>query len=212
MNPDNLGRVELKINLIAILAISVIVMGLVYSHYEHSWNKRLEFLLPLCALGAVIYGAYYAGASLKQSIRRGLAQRSFDLIDKLSEVDYVGVRRFINDEIQNYEYEANKQKERIQEIQKKINENDDLHDKVHHLLGFIESMSIQIQTGFVNEVILYEYCYYIVINAFKNLREYIECERTSSPDASEFYMHVDRLYDCWKDGKSLQTRNEFTRV
>jgi Domain of unknown function (DUF4760) len=212
MNPDNLGKVELKINLIVVLALFVIGMALVYSIFESSWNKRLEFYLPLCALGAAIYGAYYVGASLKQSIKRGLAQRSYELIDKLSEVDYVGVRRFIRSQIQNHKFESDNNEGRHKELQTKINTNDDLHDRVHHLLGFIESMSEQIQTGFVNEAILYEHCYYIVLNAYRHLREYIDSERSVSEDASELYMHVERLYDCWKEKKSLQTGCTMERI
>ena len=204
--PGQFGDYSFKITLLGLLCFAVAALTTIFAFFEDE-RETFTFFLAVVGGAAAVYVAYYAYQTLHQTAVRNLAQRSFELIDRLSEVDYVGVRRFITKEIEEHEYESSREKERASEIQQKIDNNIELHDKVHHLLGFLESLSQQIQRGFVDESILYEHCCYIVNNAYKNLRQYIEISR-HSPFADELYIHVERLYDCWKDGNSLQRSGE----
>ena len=160
-NPEHIGSITFNVTVAAILVL--IVAGLTIVNFFLPVGERVHLIFFLTILGGAtaVYGAFYAGRSLKQTIRQNQVKRSFDLIDRLSEVDYVGVRRFITEEIQNHKYQGNNKEENKKELQEKINKNNQLHDKVHQLLGFLESMSQQIQLNFVDEAILYEHCHYI---------------------------------------------------
>jgi len=114
-------------------------------------------------------------------------------------------------ELESYQTNGNKS-ERVKAIQDKINKDKELFDRVHHLLGFIESISEQIQVGFVNEVVLYEHCVTIVLEAYGNLSDYITEERKTSPESKELYIHVERLHDKWKNGHSLSTGMPIQRI
>jgi len=73
-------------------------------------------------------------------------------------------------------------------------------------------MSEQIQVGFVNEDVLYEHCYTIVLEAYGNLSDYIVEESNTSPESKELYIHLERLHDKWKYGHSLRTGMPIQRL
>ena len=95
MSPDYIGTVRIRISIVILLITAAGLLIFFWCISNENEKSTIEFSLKIIGGAAAIYAAYYAGASLKQSLIRNLFQRSFELIDKLSEVDYVGVRRFI---------------------------------------------------------------------------------------------------------------------
>jgi hypothetical protein len=182
-------RLTITVGVLVVAAIGAII--LIYL-VAPSRDEQLKFVASVVAGGAGLYAAYYLGAALHLQIKMEQQHRSFEILERTNEVDVVRVRRFIEEEIAHKKLSS-------EETYKKIVDNDEIRSGVRSLLGMIEDISIAIQSGYVNEKIMYYSLGLMVPYSLEKLQPYIQKEREFLGNQSLFH-EAEKLGRQWVQG------------
>lgn len=168
---------------------------------DQQYKEDIKFAAAVIGGAAAIYTAYHAWATLRSNIKRDKQRRSFEIIDSFNELDRTRIRLFLQKNI-------NASIKSPEEIYKLLKEEKELEEGVVHLLGVLEDVSIAIQTDAADEEILFLSLRGIVIKTTKEFRGYIDYQRKNE-DNNFYYIELEKLYDKWKENKSLVTGKSF---
>jgi len=205
MPKKNIGeflRVNVIISLWPVLVITVLVFLISYL-YASAYRDEIKFVVILFGGAAAIYSAYYVGAALHMQVSRDRQKASFDILDLLNRPEFIDVRIFLEKEC-----EGNT-KLSVEELFKKIEQQKELTNAVHIVMGILEDMSIAIQYEYVDEDILYLSLEALVRRNWFGLRGWVEQLRAEKND-SKLWIEIQKLADSWASGIRLSDGRKIT--
>ncbi len=194
-----LGHIRVNIPVTVAVLIVLMATALIVSHILFpSVREHLKFGATVMAGAAAIYGAYYAGKSLRESLLRGKKKNSFEMLQVLNCIDMAKIRHLIENEISDKNISPN-------ELYEKILAESDLLAAITTLLGLFEDMSIAIQQDYADEYILFLSLEHLVPWSYDGLIHYInECRRKHNNP--RVYRELQKLANEWKENRSIVTR------
>lgn len=184
-----------QIGLAALLSLCGLILCTLFIRFQ-AWDNFLTFLVAVGAGLGVVYAGYYARETLTSSIRRESIRYSLKLTNVLNGREMNEIRAKIR--------EIDHRKLSPEEIQAKIDGDPALSAQVNTLLGYLEDVSIAIQTLCADEPTLYRSLNVTIAYYFEMFHDYIREEREQLKN-QELSREVERLYQAWRDGKSIVT-------
>lgn len=192
--PGVLFGLSLKVTIALVLAIIALIAILLHIFIPKA-REEIAFGTAVAGGAAVVYGAYYAGVSLKVATEQTKKHRSFQMLQNLNRIDMVRVRLLIENEVS----EKNISPE---ELYKKMVGDQKLLSAVTTLLGLFEDISVGIQFGYLDEDVLFYSLGFLLPWHFEGLKYYVEEERKKNNE-SRLYCEAEKLSHAWKPHTSL---------
>lgn len=194
-------KFTIKIGLPAVLAI---VSATVIVSYIFVPNARdsLAFATAVIGGAAVVYGASYAGISLRIGAIQARRAASFWVLERLHMTDLAEVRRLIDSKVRGAEEISRN------ELYEKITGNIETLTAVISTLGLWEDIAVGIRFGCLDEDVLFYSLSFLIPWHYDKMRPYIDEERTRSGDPYLF-SEMQRLANSWKANTSLITGKEY---
>lgn len=162
------------------------------------YRNEVAFLAILIGSASGIYSAYYLGAALRIRLDQEKLERSFKILERLNDFEFIKARKQIEKIIQPDGVVPS------EEQYKKIISDPDLLISVTALLGVLEDLAIAIARDYVDELVVYRSLCHIVPWNYKHLRSYVEHERKVTSDPRVF-CDVEELARIWGDKKLVST-------
>ncbi len=201
--PGLLTEVEFKVTLAFGLVMAAIVLIVLYT-LAPSIRAHLTFGAAVVGGAAVVYGGYYAGASLHESIARSKKEQAFRLLENLERVGRVVVLSLIDKEISNKEISP-------KDLYERIISDHNLLVGVNGLLGNLDDCYIAIKHDMADEAILYTSLKFLVPWVYFGLQHYVEQERRRAR-CDDLYIGIEKLAYAWKESKSVLSGRPFPPV
>ena len=154
------------------------------------YRGHVKFVTAILGGAAAIYSAYYIGAAMRLGLLRDKQKSSFDMLDMLNRPEFVEVREFVEEHVENHVEISARQ------LYAKITEDRDLLKAATIVLGIFEDMSIAIQREYAEEEILYLSLSRIVPYIYGALRPYIEQVRELKNEP-RYHIEVEKLVQSW---------------
>jgi hypothetical protein len=180
----------------AAIILLLLGVGLCYLFFKFpTLDNFLTFFAAISAGLGIVYAGYYARITLETSMHRDAIRYSLKLTNLLNSHEITEIRAKIIQEIDHHNLSP-------KQMQQKINENSGLNAGVNTLLGYLEDVSIAIQTKCADEQTLYRSLKITVKYYFEIFHEYIKEERNQLKDVS-LSGEFEKLYLAWRDQKSI---------
>lgn len=186
-------KFNLKISIALVLFLAMAILVFLFCYYPNQRNIFV-FVASLAGGGGTIYSAFYVGQSIKESIRRDIIHRSFEVMQFLSTNDIMRVRSFLTKGI--------KDDIAPSDLYNKITDDDELEHAVKTTLNHLEMISLQIQEEYIDESIAMLHLIALVKYVYKKLEPYISELRIIHNDKL-IYIELEKLALAWNSGKSL---------
>ncbi len=200
MSPSNhdvgiLGRFSVRLTVAVVLGIATIATYALYLWLPQARNY-IVFGAALVGGAATVYAAYYAASTLRVHVKRDMQSRSFQILASLNEHEAAKLRVFIEKEVADRRMSPDA-------LYKRITEDTECLAVVTAVLGLYEDTAVAIQEGFADERTLYRSLDFVIPWTLRNLREYIDQERTRNY-APDLYIELQRLTESWNGGRFLR--------
>ncbi len=195
-SPGDFGNIRIRVTVGAVLvALSIAFIAL------YNWlparRDVITFAAAVIGGSATVYSAYFASAALRLSAHLTRDGNTFDLLKELNAMNLTRIRMKIKKKLPAKELA----KDQMGEL---ITSDQELLEDVNMFLSLFEDTSIAVQYDHVNEQILYASLSFLVPNAYKTLRPYIEYRRDMDGDQTIF-REVQKLAQAWMEKKSLRS-------
>jgi len=196
------GR-SIKFNIPMGLGLLMIGASLItaFAFFDDSKRKTLIFAISVTGGLAAAYSAIPLGQMVKQNINDEKKSRSFALIADFDTLETMKIRTFITDYLITEEVPDSK-------LYSAIVANPELCNATKVLLNHIELISLRIQEGNVDEVLLYKIFgmsipfYYDYLEPFiTGIRD----EHKNDDNANKIFSEFEKLAEAWRSGKLLST-------
>lgn len=206
-NEESVGsafRLNYRVSVAVLLTVIVIsVLSIYYLGYVSV--DKLKISLSVVGGGVAIYTAYYVAATMHMSLERDKKHKSFLVIDKLNQIDYVQILEFIESETKDHKDISSR------ELYTKIIQNRELYRAVVVLLSYFEDLSIAIQHHYVCERIVYQSLCIFFPRYLVPLLPFIE-ERADHVNDEKYLIETLKLHKNWQSGRYLSTGEKLAKL
>lgn len=187
--------------LFCFLFLFVLVTSIIFVVTPSS-HEEIKFVTSLVVGAAVICSAYYVGASLRLQVVNNMQKASFELLNMINTKAFVTDRSLIEKKIE-WPQEITDN-----ELYEQINNDPVLDAAVVSVTGVLEDMSIAIQSGFVDEIILYRSMRSIVLFYWARLRGWI-IQTRNIRNTESLLVEFEKLATTWEMRRSLICNKKF---
>jgi hypothetical protein len=194
--PGDFGSVRVRFTIGVVLIVLSIAFIVLYNKLPER-RELITFAAAVVGGAGTVYSAYFTSASLRLSVQLTRDGNTFDLLKELNTVNVVRIRAKIRQKLPKTELTKTEMGEIISKDQV-------LLEDVLTLLGYFEDTSIAVKFDHVNERILYASLSFLVPDAYKSLRPFIDFRREKDKDETIFKEFED-LAQAWIAGRSLRT-------
>lgn len=199
METKNIGQIKqinFKIN-ISILLILIVIGGFLIALFilMPQYKNELTFIAAILGGMGTIYSAFFIGQNLKIGITQNAIHRSFELISRIENFDFMKNITLVEKELKNKDVSAS-------DLYEKITANEELHSAVKSLLVAYQIVATAIIKEYANEETLFIHFRRVIISNYKNYQSYIERMRKEL-DSPLLYIEFETLYQSWYSGKYL---------
>ncbi len=151
---------------------------------------------------SAIYSAYYVGLGLRSRLEEDRRHRAFEFLALLNRPEFIKVRKFIEEEIQNPDQVAEK------DLYSTVVSNFGLHVAIREVLGTFEDMALAIQFEHFDEDVLHRSVSVISDRHYVHLAFYIRQHRLEF-DSPKLFCEFEALCNSWRKGRRLSDGKSF---
>lgn len=194
--PGQILRLDVRVTAAGLVVLASLGLIAAYFWVKPEHREHVKFVSAVIAGGAAIYGAFYAGASLRFTAKRERQKRSFEILDSMGSIDKVGLRHLLEALDRDGLGDA--------QIFTTVREDKDLWRSAVTTLGELEDMAIAVRHSYADEGILHDSLSHVAPRILEKTGGYIRKLREERND-NKLYCELERLVSSWRDGKSLQS-------
>lgn len=197
-NQDNFGElwnikftVSLTAGLISLIFAVGFILAFVFGKVD---RDLLRFVVSTTATAAAITSAFYVGENIRRTFTSKKTDRSLQYISVWTSSSFASVRKSVR-QVRDAIQEEPDQNRHAEVIKLLLNKNHDLEEDIITIMNFLEEISLSIQTGLVDEVILEDY-FKVIVRRFCSVFSLWIAEQRRQR-GNELYRCLTRLNEKW---------------